>query len=301
MPKYSRPLAVLALLAGLPLAAAAQTSAAPPLDHVFVVMLENHSYDQVIGNPAMPFLNSLAKRYGLATNFYANTHPSIGNYFMATAGQIVTNDDHWEGVFDGDNIVRALAKAGKTWRVYAQALPAAGHVGGSRYPYSKHHNPFAYFSDVRGNPDMAANMVEYGRIWKDLETNALPNYAFLVPDKQNDAHDCPVAKKPCRDDDQLAAADQWLEQNIGPLVKNPEFMKNGLLVIDWDEAEEHDHAHGGGHIAVVMVGGRVPPGLRSDRFYQQESVLATSLAALGVRARPGAFAGALVMSEFLGR
>jgi phospholipase C len=301
MSQRTRPFALFALLAGVLLAAAGPVFAAPPappLEHVFVVMLENHSYEQVIGNPAMPYLNGLAKRYGLATNFYANTHPSIGNYFMATAGQIVTNDDQWEGVFDGDNIVRALTKAGKSWRVYAQSLPAAGYVGGSRYPYSKHHIPFAYFKDVRDDPALAANIVEYGQLRKDLEASALPNYAFLVPDKMNDAHDCPAAKRPCGDDDQLAAADRWLEQNIGPLLNDADFMKNGLLIIDWDEAEEHDHEHGGGHVAVVVAGGRVPPGLRSDRFYQQESVLATSLAGLGVSARPGASAGALVMSEF---
>jgi len=42
----------------------------------------------VIGKPSMPYLNSLANTYGLATQYYANTHPSNGNYFMLTTGQI---------------------------------------------------------------------------------------------------------------------------------------------------------------------------------------------------------------------
>ena len=53
-------------------------------------MEENHSYSSVIGNAAMPYLNRLASQYGLATQYYANTHPSIGNYFMLTTGQMVT-------------------------------------------------------------------------------------------------------------------------------------------------------------------------------------------------------------------
>ena len=51
-------------------------------------MLENASYSDVIGAASMPYLNSLAQKYALATNYYANTHPSIGNYFMLTTGQI---------------------------------------------------------------------------------------------------------------------------------------------------------------------------------------------------------------------
>src|SRR5215471_10318073 len=54
---------------------------------VVVVVEENHGYASVIGNSAMPYLNSLATQYGLATQYYADTHPSIGNYFMMTAGQ----------------------------------------------------------------------------------------------------------------------------------------------------------------------------------------------------------------------
>ncbi|HWR35716.1 MAG TPA: hypothetical protein VN622_07600, partial [Clostridia bacterium] len=65
----------------------------PASGHVFVVVEENHSYSSAIGNSSMPYLNSLAAKYGLATQYYANTHPSIGNYFMLTTGQIITNDD----------------------------------------------------------------------------------------------------------------------------------------------------------------------------------------------------------------
>src|SRR5437660_2414974 len=54
----------------------------PRFEHVFVVVEENQSYDDVIGNTAdMPYLNMLATNYGLATNYYANAHPSINNYF----------------------------------------------------------------------------------------------------------------------------------------------------------------------------------------------------------------------------
>ena len=63
----------------------------PSFEHVFVVVEENQNYADVIGNTKdMPFLNTLAARYGLATNYYANTHPSINNYFFLTAGRMGT-------------------------------------------------------------------------------------------------------------------------------------------------------------------------------------------------------------------
>jgi hypothetical protein len=56
----------------------------------------------------MPYLNSLATQYGLATQDYANTHPSIGSYFMLTTGQLVTTNDGLTGTVNVDNIVREL-------------------------------------------------------------------------------------------------------------------------------------------------------------------------------------------------
>ena len=61
--------------------------AVPAASHVFLVVLENHGFSQVIGSPSMPYLNSLASQGALAANYFANTHPSIGNYFMLTTGQ----------------------------------------------------------------------------------------------------------------------------------------------------------------------------------------------------------------------
>src|SRR3982750_68811 len=71
--------------------------------HVVLLVEENHNYSDVIGNSAMPYLNSLATNYGLATQYYADTHPSIGNYFMLTVGELITNDDSFSGIVSDDN------------------------------------------------------------------------------------------------------------------------------------------------------------------------------------------------------
>ena len=124
-------------------------SAIPAADHVFVVVLENHSALQV-SSSSMPFLNSLATQHSQAANYFANTHPSIGNYFMLTTGNIETNDDSFPGTVSSDNIAQAVNGAGKTWKAYMESLPSVGYTGGDVYPYVKHHNPFAFMTYVLG-------------------------------------------------------------------------------------------------------------------------------------------------------
>src|SRR6202451_2978456 len=62
------------------------TSAIPQFAHVFVLVEENHSFNDVIGNTNMPYLNILASGNGLATQYYADAHPSLPNYFVLTVG-----------------------------------------------------------------------------------------------------------------------------------------------------------------------------------------------------------------------
>lgn len=258
----------------------------PSSSHVFLVVEENHSYSDVIGNSAMPYLNGLASKYGLATQYYADTHPSIGNYFMLTTGQIESNDDGFAGTVSDDNVVRELVKANKSWRSYAESLPSPGYLGGDSYPYLRHHNPFTYFSDVIGT-SQAGNVVQFSQFPSDLAGGNLPDFSFIIPNALNDAHD-----------GTLAAADQWLKNNIDPLVNSPVFQSGGVLVIVFDESELLDIAHGGGHVAMVIAGPQIKPGFQSTSLYQHESTLRLVLSTLAVNSFPGKAASAPDMGEF---
>src|SRR2546423_11275185 len=113
----------------------------PTTNHVAVVVLENRNYGDVIGSPAMPYLNSLAAKSGLLTNYYGNAHPSLPNYFMMTTGQKLVTSDSNPGTVTANNIVRELITVGKTWKAYVESLPYAGYVGDDVYPYVRHHVP----------------------------------------------------------------------------------------------------------------------------------------------------------------
>ena len=259
----------------------------PQFGHVVIVVEENHSYSEVIGNSAMPYLNSLASQYGLATQYFANTHPSIGNYFMLTTGQLVTNDDGFTGTVGVDNIVRNLIAAGKTWKSYAESIPSTGYTGGDSYPYAKRHNPFSYFTDVVNSCTQVNNLVSLSQFNSDLVNDQLPTFSYLLPNLLNDAHDGP-----------LQLADAWLQQNIAPLISSATFQTDGLLIIVFDESGTNDSAHGGGHVAAVIISPKAKQGHQSTAIYQHQSALRLILHSLGIQTYPAAASTAPEMSEF---
>jgi phospholipase C len=275
--------ACVCLLSLLPSFVAAQV---PRSNHVVVVMEENHSYSSVIGNSAMPYLNSLASHYALATQYYANTHPSIGNYFQISAGRIITNNDGSTATVTADNMVRHMLSAARTWRSYAEGLPSVGYIGGDTGSYTEHHNPFSYFSDVRNSSVERLNLVPASRFLTDVSNHTLPQFSFLVPDNANNGHN-----------GSLAQADSWLKAHVAPLLSSTAFQQDGILIILFDESFSSDTVHGGGHVAAVVIGPKVKRGYRSTLFYQHQSVLRTVLQALGVSSYPGAAATAPAMTD----
>jgi phospholipase C len=259
----------------------------PTFSHVILIVEENHSYSEVIGNSSMPYFNSLASKYGLAKQYFANGHPSIPNYLMLTTGMMETFNDEFLGPISDDNVVRELISAGKSWKAYEESLPSAGYMGDDTPLYVRRHNPFSLLSDVQNNPSQAANIVPFSQFATDLANNSLPQYSFIAPNLNNDAHD-----------GTLADADSWLQSNIAPLIASSTFQNGGLLIITFDEAQSGDLKHGGGQVATVIISSNSKPNFQSQTLYQHQSVLRLTLAALGVDKFPGRSAAAPDMTEF---
>ena len=130
-------------------------------------------------------------------------------------------------------------------------------------------------------------MVPFTQFATDLASNALPQYSFIAPNANDDAHD-----------GTLAQADSWLQSNIAPLLSSPAFQSDGLLILTFDESEDSDLANGGGHVATVIISPRAKKGYQSQTLYQHQSTLRMVLAASGVNTFPGMSAAAPDMSEF---
>ena len=271
-------------------------SGVPHASHVVLVIEENHSYTDVIGSPAMPYFNQLASQNALATNYFADAHPSLPNYFMLTAGQTIALDDSFSGTVTVDNLAHELISAGISWKVYAESLPSVGYAGGDQFPYIKHHNPFVYFSDVLQNPAELNNVVPFTQFSADLAANALPTFSLIVPNAFDDAHSC--ATSGCSDSDKLGTADNWLKTNVGPLINSSAFQTDGLLIVLFDESVFTDIENGGGHVAMIMVGPKVKKGFQSSTLFQHQSTLRTIIEATGAKNFPANAGSAPDMAEF---
>lgn len=265
----------------------------PTSQHVVLVMEENQSYSSVAGNmTAWPHLNALMKAGAQPTNYYADAHFSIPNYFMLTTGQILTVDDNSTQVFNVDNIARRMLAANVSFKVYAEGIKQ-GYVGGNTGLYVVRHNPFALLSDVASSQTVAMQVIQpFSQFLTDVNNKTLPAFSFIVPDINDDAHSAAPQQ-----------ADAWLQSNvIGPLAANPAFQMggDGLLIVDFDESVVSDVAYGGGHVAPVLWGPIVKAGYTqsSSTVYQHQSMLRTVMEVLNLTNPPGLAAAAPDMSEF---
>ena len=265
----------------------------PQSRHVILVMEENQSYSTVAGNTRVwPNLNKLTSNGAVSTNYYADSHPSIGNYFMLTTGQLLTTDDNSTTVWNVDSLARRMLTSGVPFKVYAEGI-TQGYVGGNSGLYLIRHNPFAMLSDVADDPQVAARCIwPFSQLAADLATGALPEFSFIVPDVDDDAHNGIPQQ-----------ADAWLQANIiAPVSSDSAFQSggDGLLIVAFDEASTSDTAHGGGHVALVLWGPNVKVGYiqTSTTVYQHESILRTVMEALTLPNPPGAAATAPSMAEF---
>jgi phosphatidylinositol-3-phosphatase len=274
-------LASLALLAGCgraspgPALSLGRSSALPAsrASHVVVIVMENAEYGEVIASQRAPYVNSLARRYGLATQSFAITHPSLPNYLALTSGSThgITSDCTGCSV-SATNIVDQLEAAGISWRAYMEGVPGPCFAGSGAGGYAKKHNPFAYYLDVARSPSRCRHVVGFGRLAADLRAGSLPTYAWISPNLCDDGHDCGVG-----------AGDRFLARTLPALLR--ELGPHGMLVLSWDEGVSDAGCCGaaaGGHVATIVAGPDVRPGSRLSAPVDHYGVLASIEEALGL-------------------
>ena len=109
----------------------------PVYDHVVIVVEENKDYEQIIGNPAAPYLNRLAAEGALLTRMFGEEHNSEGNYFWLYSGsnhnvgfvdEVPNAKTHSDYPFKSSNLVQQLTATGKSFKGYSESLPRIGFV-----------------------------------------------------------------------------------------------------------------------------------------------------------------------------
>lgn len=226
-----------------------------PLDHVFVIMLENHSFSSVIGNANAPYMNGLASKYAVASNYYGVTHPSLPNYIAAISGSNwFSNSDVPTQTFDHQNLVDQLESRHISWAAYMESMPSAGFTG-TQYPanaalYVNKHNPFILFDDVRNDPSRAAKIKPYSQFTADMSHGRVPSFVWITPNQCNDMHGgvyvavdgepstpCPYgnAKDDPADASLKQKADAFVEQAVKTIMASKAWRENSAIFIVTDE------------------------------------------------------------------
>jgi hypothetical protein len=250
-----------------------------PGSHVVVIVMENAEYGEVIGDPAAPYVNALARRYGLATQSYAITHPSLPNYLALTGGATFGVSSDCTGCHvSAVNIVDQLERARISWGAFLENSPTPCFRGAGSGGYAKKHNPFIYYDDIAGSPARCGKLAGFARLASDLRSGRLPTYTWISPNLCDDGHDCGVA-----------AGDRFLGRTVPALLR--ELGPHGFLVITWDEGSSDRRCCGvaaGGQIATILAGPDVLAGGRERRPVDHYGVLATIEQALGLPPLAGA-------------
>lgn len=209
---------------------------------VLTIIEENHSLRQM--RRGMPYLTSLANRYAYATSYTAITHPSLPNYLAVVGGSTfkVTDDsDPAARRISGRSIFDQALRRGKTARTYAESMPDRCALVDNRR-YLVRHNPWAYFVDSRASCrryDVPAGSASSGRLHRNVRHNRLPNIGFLIPNRCNDAHDCPLGR-----------ADAWLQARLPEVLASRDFTSGRLVVVV--TADEDDRRSGNEVLTVVL-------------------------------------------------
>jgi phosphatidylinositol-3-phosphatase len=251
----------------------------PDFRHVYVIVMENHEYSSIVGSRSDPYLQGLIARYGLATSFYAESHPSEPNYIAMTSGglQGVTTDGGYN--LSVPNIFDQVEASGRTWHVYAQGYPGGCFTGslsaggvdgpGSAGEYVRKHNPAISYRSISG---VAAKC---GRITNLAGFDpAAASFEYIVPNLINDMHSSSIA-----------AGDAFLAAFV-PKILNSAAFAGSALFITWDEGSSS--IDGGGHIATIVASPGMAAGFRATAHYNHYSMLRTIEAAWGLPLLGGA-------------
>jgi hypothetical protein len=215
---------------------------APPFryDHVVWIVMENHSYDEIIGSPDAPYINQLAGRYGLATGFYAESHPSLPNYIAMTSGStqgIADDNPPADHSLDVPSIFSLLP--GGASRSLQESMPSNCAQADSG-EYAVHHNPQAYYVNLGGDCDRYNVPLNDG---PDLSAR----FTFVTPNLIHDMHDGTVSD-----------GDTWLSTFMPKVLSSAEYAAGRTAVfLTWDE---DDDLLGDNHIPTLAIAPSVAPG-----------------------------------------
>jgi len=314
-PKRSAAVACLSMLAaaiGLAvpsaLASASPVPSVPHLAHVFVIIEENNGFHDVIGNPAAPNLNHLARTFGLETDYFGvSPCCSEANYVGLLGGNtfgVNSDDPYWKNrVVAKPSLISQLDHAGISWKAYLQAIPHASYQG-MCYPakcigspdndplYVSKHDGIQNYTTAH-NPFDWSRQVPIGELARDLRRGQVPRFSYVIPDECHDMHGDPPY---CLDSGNIfdpqnqhlvAVGDAYVGQLVSEITHASFWHKaNNAILITFDEGDNSagccDANPGAGQVATIVIGSHGVRGVTDASPANHYSLLSTIQHALGL-------------------
>ena len=221
--------------------------------HTVIVILENHSYNELVGNAAAPYINSIFNDLYTAvlTKSFALTHPSQPNYLMLFSGsaQGVVNDNVPSGLpFTAPNLGASLLQNGFTFNGYSETMPSVGYTNATSGKYARKHNPWVNWQGTGTNGIPPASNLPF--TYFPANFDSLPSLSFVIPNLNNDMHDGTIA-----------AGDAWIKANLDKYIQWCK-INNSLFMLIFDEDDKSQS----NQIVTAITGENVKGGSYSQQI-----------------------------------
>jgi phosphatidylinositol-3-phosphatase len=249
----------------------------PDFAHIVIIPFENREFDQVIGNSQMPNYNLLAGEYTLLSQYFTIRHPSLPNYIALVGGDTFgISKDCTTCYINAPSLADQIESSGRSWKAYLEGMPSDCFIG-NHGEYVQKHNPFIYFDPIRLDATRCKrSIVPFTDLSSDLASGSLPNFAYIMPNLCDSAHDANI-RPLCS----LDTADDWLGYVVPKLQNSLDATgKPYLIVVTWDEGTTTASCCGlsksaGGRVATLLISPQVRNGFQDTTPYTIYSMLKT--------------------------
>jgi len=242
------------------------TNSLPDAKKVMIVVMENFGYKATL---KVPYFKDFRKKSASMANFHAETHPSQNNYGAMVAGSHTLFRADKISDVDTNSIVDLLEAKGLDWKIYAEDYPGNCFLGATAGNYVRRHNPIISFKSTQTNPARCARIVNSNQLETDILNNKVPAFSMYIPDVKNDGHDTGGA----------AYAADFMKKYFEPKFANPNFMKDMLFILTFDESGMIPIFKPGfsfsNKIFTAFYGSMVQPGIESKTKYNHYNMLRT--------------------------
>lgn len=237
----------------------------PKIGHIYEIVLENHELGSIIGDGSAPYINNLATRFGLATNYTAVSHPSLPNYLaLWSASTQGVSDDDVHNFAKGRTLADQIEASGRRWNVAAENVPLGCFTGANasggedgKGDYARKHEPAISWTSVSRNAGRCAHITDFTHF-----NAGVGNFWFIAPNLCHDLHDCSVA-----------TGDLWLKGFLPRILGSAAYKSDGVILLTFDEGSSS--IGGGGKVATIVISPKARTGFTSNHAHNHYSLVRT--------------------------